>query len=133
MDNAFRALQRFGRCARCSSPVVSSQQSQTCGSKLGDIRPLAKRMEYQSIADPNRCLLPADLLTPARRGRVAQIDSGVTREISSHGFLPPIHCKSVPGIISSYPCLWSLRQLHLVETAISSARLTFEVFSGFDS
>src|SRR6516225_10652966 len=54
-------------------------------------------------------------------------------KITSHGFLPPIHCKSVPGIISSYPCLWSLRQLHLVETAISSARLTFEVFSGFDS
>jgi hypothetical protein len=26
-------------------------------------------------------------------------------EITSHGFLPPIHCKSVPGIISSYPCL----------------------------
>jgi len=23
----------------------------------------------------------------------------------AYGFLPPIHCKSVPGIISSYPCL----------------------------
>ena len=56
--------------ARRSSPVVSSQQSPTCWSKLGDIRPLAKRMEYESIADSNRCLLPADLLTPAGRGRV---------------------------------------------------------------
>ena len=25
----------------------------------------------ESIADPNRCLLPADILTPARRDRVA--------------------------------------------------------------
>ena len=91
--------------ARRSSPVVSSQQSPTCWSKLGDIRPLAKRMEYESIADSNRCLLPADLLTPARCDCVAQFESGVTREISAHGFLPPIHCKSVPGIISSYPCL----------------------------
>jgi hypothetical protein len=24
----------------------------------------------------------------------------------SYGFLPPIHCKSVPGVISSNPCLW---------------------------
>jgi hypothetical protein len=35
----------------------------TCGSKLGDIRPLAKGMEYESIGDPNRHLLPARLLT----------------------------------------------------------------------
>jgi hypothetical protein len=28
-------------------------------------RPLATRMEYESIADPNRCLLPADLLMAA--------------------------------------------------------------------
>jgi hypothetical protein len=26
-------------------------------------------------------------------------------KITSYGFLPPIHCKSAPGIISSYPCL----------------------------
>src|SRR6516165_10024213 len=75
MDNAFRALQRFGRCARCSSPVVSSQQSQTCGSKLGDIRPLAKRMEYESIGDPNRCLLPTDHLTPVAVSAVAALQS----------------------------------------------------------
>jgi hypothetical protein len=78
MDNASRALQRPGRCAQCSSPVVSCQPSTTCGSKLGDIRPLAKRVEYKSIGDPNRCLLPADLLRPARYGRVAQFESGVT-------------------------------------------------------
>jgi effector-binding domain-containing protein len=36
-----------------------------------EIYGLAKRMEYESIADPNRCLLPADLLTPARCDRVA--------------------------------------------------------------
>jgi hypothetical protein len=35
-------------------------------------------MEYESIADPNRYLLPADLLTPARCGRVAQFESGVS-------------------------------------------------------
>jgi len=78
MDNASRALQRPGRCAQCSSPVVSCQPSTTCGSKLRDIRPLAKRVECKSIGDPNRCLLPADLLTPARCGRVAQFESGVT-------------------------------------------------------
>ena len=36
-------------------------------------------MEYESIADPNGCLLPADRLTPARCGRVAQFESRVAR------------------------------------------------------
>src|SRR5260370_2428508 len=64
MGNAFRAVKRPRRCARRSSPVVHSQQSPACGSKLGNLRPLAKRMEYESVANSNRCLLPADLLTP---------------------------------------------------------------------
>src|SRR5262249_62013858 len=29
----------------------------------------------------------------------------VEKTAGSHGFLPPIHCKSVPGVISSSPCL----------------------------
>jgi len=29
----------------------------------------------------------------------------VEETAGSHGFLPPIHCKSMPGVISSSPCL----------------------------
>src|SRR5262245_60221364 len=50
------------RGARRYSSVVPSQQSRACGSELGDLWPLAKRMEYESLADSNRCLLPSDLL-----------------------------------------------------------------------
>jgi hypothetical protein len=82
-----------GPRTRCNSPVVSRQQSRTCRSELGDIRPLAMRVEYESFGDPNGCLLPL--------WSRAQFKSGVIKEITSHGFLPPIHCKSVPGIISS--------------------------------
>ena len=46
------------------------------------LRPLAKRMEYESIANPNRYLLPADLLTPARCGRVQTMSAfGGTADI----------------------------------------------------
>jgi hypothetical protein len=64
VSDAFRALWWPRRCARRRSTVVQSQQSQACGSKLGDLRSLAERVEYGSVADSYGRLLSCGL----RRG-----------------------------------------------------------------
>ena len=57
------------------------------------------------LAGIDRVRVDATLHVRRLKAGIAQFESGVTSESTSHGFLPPIHCKSVPGIISSYPCL----------------------------
>jgi hypothetical protein len=64
------------RCARSGSRLVQSRQSTSSGSELGDLRPLAARVERRSVSDSHGCLLPAgpgvrasQLESPSRSAR----------------------------------------------------------------
>jgi len=59
-------------------------------------------MEYESIADPNRCLLPADLLTPARCDRVAFERDNLAVSSANHG---PVGRNQPPYTIGDVTCL----------------------------
>ena len=91
------------------------------GSTVHNHAPLDFRCSRQASAEQfqqcaefpplrNRRLGPFAVTMPIPIAGIADI-SGTTsiapveKTAGSHGFLPPIHCKSVPGVISSSPCL----------------------------
>jgi hypothetical protein len=70
---------------------------------LAEQLPIAVRMAEAQSSKEARVVVPNTRggdLTPRRPYRPRADDKN-----RSHVFLPPIHCKSVPGMISSSPCL----------------------------
>jgi hypothetical protein len=94
--------------SNCLKGLAQATGSNFCGATQSEIwdRYAEKLAGLQFFA--SRYLgRPGKMVIPCHQSvSPAAVHKSPAGGAGSYGFLPPIHCKSVPGVISSNPCLW---------------------------